>query len=148
MEQTEVQEVTRKSVTLKGKDVLSKLSVNGEPLQYKTGPQKDKNYYIARFNGANFTITEPVYQAWSEGKIAEMTVSENVYKVEDVNNPGEFETRTGWAYDGHISYDQLGNVVKADAKIKVIENEAMKDIRISDTKLAKLLEAEGNLSEK
>lgn len=140
-----------KIVTLEGKDVLS-ISVDSEKLADKNG----KAYHRARYAGKVFTVPTEVFDAFTDGELAQITVATNTYQVEDPENPGSMLTRNGWAFSGFATYSQIIGIEtkqgemaigrkkfevttkKMDIELMKLEKEALATVVLDDTKVAKL----------
>ena len=60
-----------------------------------------------------------MYDDLKLGVVAELTLTENNYEVEDHENAGAKIKREGWTYSGHITFEQLIKFGEQQSKLTI-----------------------------
>lgn len=106
----------KQNVVLKGKSVYAEIiKIDEEPLL-------DKNqvpYKRYAYQAVAFILREPAYKCFDSGDMAELTLVPTTREQEIIDpelgtGTGQFSTRDGWAYGGHLTQEQ-------DLKLEVFE---------------------------
>lgn len=99
----------KKTIVLKGRDVLSQVSKISGVMTSETNAEY--TYVRMRHNGIVFNVAPDVAEEWSKGNIVELTLITGKWQrpARDENGDvidGEFVETDSLAYDGHLTREQ------------------------------------------
>jgi hypothetical protein len=109
------------TIKIKGREIASLINVDANEQTFEKGPNEGKTYYRARANGRGFIVTPEFYSAWKEGKVAEVSLSESTYMVDDPMNPGNQIQRDSYQLNAFATVDQLQNIIRNEIALAKIE---------------------------
>jgi hypothetical protein len=136
------QQNTQIMITLKGKEVRSKLQILPDEFAYGSNTKMaGKKYHRAVYNGTAFTVPADIFGEWREGKLAEFTIVEGTRTVTIKDEAeGTEETRDipQLSYGGSIGWNALKNIVTNESELKVIEAKAVKELHLTSEMVAEL----------
>jgi len=142
------------SKVIKGADVVTLISVDPAQQSIQTGPNAGQAYYRARHEGKGFIVNEDFFSAFKAGNIAEVSLVESSYQLDDPMNPEQKITRDSWQLSSWATFDQVIAVTKNANKLKMVtkegeiamaklEKEELGKLELTDENVSMLKEALG-----
>ncbi len=132
-------------------DVLQ-IGLDKTPQTISKGDNAGQTYYRGRFEGKGFIVNEDFLRAFTTGDVAQVTLMESDYQIEDPLDPTNMITRTSWSVVSWASYEQVTKIESQQGKLalgrknlevqmQVLEKEALQKLELTSEKVAKLQEA-------
>lgn len=136
---------------ISGNDVYSAIGIDPKEQKISSGPNEGDTYYRATFEGKTFIVTEQFFEDWTNGEVAEVTLTESEYFVDDPMNADQKIRRTSWRIN-YATITQIEKVVANQEKIATIQHSAkvqrkaaevkqFADMKLTDDQMNKLLAA-------
>lgn len=138
-----------KAVTVSGRDVVTKINVDGNVQTITNGPNAGQPYFRGRFDGKGFIVTEDFFNKWTAGEVAEVNLTPSTYDVDDPQNPGQPIKRESWQVSAWATYEQITKIAaqegklalgakKLEVEMQVIEKKALAELKLDDATVGKL----------
>lgn len=116
------------TVKIKGRDVASDIYVDAAEQKFEKGPNEGNSYFRARANGRGFIVSLEFFKAWQDGDIAEVSLTESMYQVEDPLNPGQMINRDSYQLNSYSTHKQLAKITENELNLQRIERTGSKRI--------------------
>lgn len=148
-----------RSITITGRDVVTKINVDGNQQTITQGPNTGQPYFRARFDGKGFIVTEEFFNKWSAGEVDEVNLTPSSYDVDDPMTPGEKIKRESWQLSAWATYEQTDRINnqlakrelgakrldvekrKLDIEMDLFEKKSLADLKLDEAAVSRLQDA-------